>query len=73
MLLSERDRDRKIRDKQRRDTKTIASLYKILKALYEIQVGGAESDVARSICPHDGCLLFPSDETCPACRVRLSS
>ena len=69
MPRSQRTKDKLIRDNQRFENHALAGILKILQRI-EVFVA-VESTVPRSICPHDGCLLFPSDNTCPQCQVRL--
>ena len=69
MVISERSRDKAIRDQQKRDNRRAAALINILKSIFEeINI---ESTAPRHLCPYDGCLLFESDDTCPQCKLRL--
>jgi hypothetical protein len=45
----------------------------VLKVLDRVRARMAAPGTVTSTCPLDGCLLFKEDETCPACRARLTS
>lgn len=66
MTESARSKDKRIRDIQRAENRALHGLMEILKRLFE-EVN-VYSTKPRSVCPLCGCLLFPSDDTCPGCR-----
>ena len=69
MVISERAKDKAIRDQQKRDNRRAVALIQILKNIFEeINI---ESTVPRSVCNLCGCLMFPTDNHCPGCRANL--